>query len=625
MKVVGYARVSTDRQKNEATIETQVELIKRHCERKGHELVHIYRDDGVSGRTTFLHERPLGRVLLEAARRGEFEAVVVYHPDRLGRKQVVSETVVVDLWDELGIRIFDVNDGTDVTTPEGRLLFTVLSALSAAEGSRFVARSMDATLLHAENGVWLGGIVPYGYRKEGQKKVARLILSTEKIPGFEWSEVEVVEMIYRWSADDKLSCFVIADRLQAMGVPTSYTRDERKVLTNKRMETTANLWRAGRIRNMLVGTYYKGIHQWGKRQKKKRINDAPRPIIERPVPAIVDEGTWERAQQTLTYNRMISPRNGKRQYLLRSKMKCGLCNLTYAGTVSRAGKAENLSPAHRHPSYEIRDGFILRPYYVCTGKNNHRGLYGQLGQRCPSRMVSSQIVEEAVWADIEAFLRNPVEVLNEIQARLAEGSNGGEKMRRDYLGFQRRVEGLQGEKSKLLGAFRKGIIDDETLESALKEIEKDRAALEVHLENLQAEMAKLENQHQQCQTTQQLLHRLNGILDGELTFEVKREIVEALVEWIRVETHGEGTKKTATIQVFYRFENPDANRRPITLTETGNDVRAAFCSAIPTTPRAKKPAPAPRRKSADIWRAFRGRLWTELTSTSKCQGFPARN
>ena len=169
-------------------------------------------------------------------------------------------------------------------------------------------------------------------------------------------------MIYRWSADDKLSCFVIADRLQAMGIPTSYARDERKVLTHKRMERTANLWRAGRVRNMLVETYYKGIHQWGKRQKKKRPNDAPRPIIERAVPAIVDEQTWERAQQTLTHNRMISTRNSKRQYLLRGKMKCGLCNLTYAGSVSRAGKAENLPPDSHHPTYEIRDGIILRRY-----------------------------------------------------------------------------------------------------------------------------------------------------------------------------------------------------------------------------------------------------------------------
>ncbi len=222
-------------------------------------------------------------------------------------------------------------------------------------------------------------------------------------------------------------------------------------------------------------------------------------------------------------------------------------------------------------------------------------------------MVSSEKVEKVVWADIEAFLRNPGAVLNEMQARLAEGDSGADQLRHDHLKFQRAVNGLGGEKAKLLSAFRKGIINETELESEMKAIAKDRIDLESQLVHLQAELAKLEHQHQQCQTTQQLLRRLNHILDGELTFEVKREIVEALVDWIRVDTHGEGTKKTATIQVFYRFENPEAHRAPFTLTETGGDVRAASCLAgakVSGTKAAEQgkvsPAPAPRPRSGAI-------------------------
>lgn len=575
--VSGYARVSTEKQRNEATIETQIERIKRHCEEKGYELLRIYCDEGVSGERTFLHDRPQGSLLLEAARRGEFEAVIVYHPDRLGRKQTVSETVVEQLYEELGILIYDVNNNTDVTTPGGRLMFTMLSAFGVAEMSRIRERSLDGTLRQVKNGAWTGGIVPYGYRIEGRKKDARLRPSLEKIPGLDISEAELIQLMYRWAADDQLSCLKIANRLQAMGAPCSYERDGREILSNKRKQRTANLWRAGRVRNMLVETTYKGIHLWGKRQKKPRPNQELRPKIPRVVPSLVDEATWERAQQTLLNNRLMSPRNSKRDYLLRGKMRCGVCNLAYAGSSIKVGKAENLKPERHHPSYEVRNGFIYRPYYQCTGKNNQRGSFGQLGQRCPSRMISGVIVEEAVWADIECFLREPGAVLEEIQSRLAEGDRGTEKLEKEYSRYESALKSNESEKVRMIDAYAKAIIDEPSLIASLQRIQQGKTQIEAQMGHIELELAKVANQQQQCETTWQLMQRLNHILNGELTYEVKREIVDALVDWIRVDTHGEGKDKRATVQVHYRFENPGSKAKPLTPTETGMDVRAGIC------------------------------------------------
>lgn len=606
MKVVGYARVSTDRQKENATIKTQIDLIKKYCEKHDFTLVDFYIDDGVSGTVAFA-QRPDGGRLMAAAKRGEFEAVVVYKSDRIGREVLVNETVVKELHEELGIRLLGVAENIDVTTPMGRTMFAVQSAFGSMERHAILQRSLDATIRYAEEGVWLGGLVPYGYRVEGKKKEARLKLSIQPIPEIGLSEVEVVQKIYHWAAHDGESCFVIADKLNAMGVPTSYTRDEREVLTNKRKKQTANLWRAGRVRNMIVETYYKGIHRWGKRQKKCRPHEVPRPIIERQVPAIVDEDVWDAAQATLTKNRLMSSRNSKRQYLLRGKMKCGLCGLTYGGTVSRGAKIENATIARSHPTYEEKGGYLLRPYYCCNGKTNHRGIYGQSGQRCPSRSVSSQIIEQAVWKDIEIFLRNPQQVLDEIQLKLSESSNGTAPLKKEMARFQRSLDGIEAEKDRVLGLYRKGIIDEETVASQLQVVETNKANLRVQVGHIEAELKKLVDQQHQCQTTQELLERLNGILDGELTFEVKREVVDALVEGIRVDTYGDGNKKSATVTVSYRFEKPEADSGSMTLTETGEDVRAGIClagakvSAAPARARARtSPAPARRPRLEGI-------------------------
>jgi site-specific DNA recombinase len=51
------------------------------------------------------------------------------------------------------------------------------------------------------------------------------------------------------------------------------------------------------------------------------------------VPAIVDRDLWERAQARRTYNRRMSKRNGKREYLLRGLVRCG-CGGAMVGAVN---------------------------------------------------------------------------------------------------------------------------------------------------------------------------------------------------------------------------------------------------------------------------------------------------
>src|SRR5450755_2082816 len=93
----------------------------------------------------------------------------------------------------------------DSQTPTGRLMITMLSGFAAHEREVIRERSMAGTARKAEAGIWLGGVVPYGYRKDGMKGQSRLVVSEERIPGLELSEAEVVRTIYRMSAKEKKS------------------------------------------------------------------------------------------------------------------------------------------------------------------------------------------------------------------------------------------------------------------------------------------------------------------------------------------------------------------------------------------------------------------------------------
>ena len=102
----------------------------------------------------------------------------------------------------------------------------------------------------------------------------------------------------------------------------------------RRTKSPANIWRPSRIRNLLISPTYRGEHHYGKRSKRGRD-----PIV-RSVPPIVDMDTWERAQATLRRNLPSSPRAAKRQYLLRSLIRCGTCGLSFTGKGIRITVAE---------------------------------------------------------------------------------------------------------------------------------------------------------------------------------------------------------------------------------------------------------------------------------------------
>src|ERR1035441_7987281 len=106
--------------------------------------------------------------------------------------------------------------------------------------------------------------------------------------------------------------------------------------------------------------------------------------------------------------------------LLRGLMKCACCNLTYIGVA-------NIRPSGKREFY-----------YRCNGNQGARGLFGTHGERCPSKAVRGEALEEMVWADVLEFLHQPSVVIERLQARMRDEANDTSK-NRDRL---RRLRGL---------------------------------------------------------------------------------------------------------------------------------------------------------------------------------------
>src|SRR5260370_10951786 len=134
--------------------------------------------------------------MLEHARAGHFDQLLVYRLDRLGRETRLILNAVAEL-EKCGVRVRSMTEEFDTATSTGRLMLTMLSGFASHERDVIRERSVAGTNRVAEAGAWLGGIVPYGYRKVGEKASARIAISEELIPGMKLSEADVIRCIYR--------------------------------------------------------------------------------------------------------------------------------------------------------------------------------------------------------------------------------------------------------------------------------------------------------------------------------------------------------------------------------------------------------------------------------------------
>src|SRR5689334_8122140 len=124
-----YVRVSTDAQ----TVENQISELREVAERRGWQVVEIYKDAGISG-AKGRDQRPGLDTMLKDASRRKFDVVMAWAIDRLGRSLIDLLRTIQDL-EAVGVDLYLDQQHLDTTTPTGKLLFHVTVAFSEFERS----------------------------------------------------------------------------------------------------------------------------------------------------------------------------------------------------------------------------------------------------------------------------------------------------------------------------------------------------------------------------------------------------------------------------------------------------------------------------------------------------------
>lgn len=163
MTVYGYVRVSTDRQADEGvSLSAQERTLAGYALMQGLQLEQTFVEQGVSGATP-LALRSEGSRLLTTLRPGD--VVLTPKLDRMFRSALDALRVLERLHAEkIGLHMLDL--GGDVTgNGISKLVFTILSAVAEAERDRIRERIVEVKRDQRRQGRYLGGIVPFGYRR----------------------------------------------------------------------------------------------------------------------------------------------------------------------------------------------------------------------------------------------------------------------------------------------------------------------------------------------------------------------------------------------------------------------------------------------------------------------------
>ncbi|MEJ1929566.1 recombinase family protein [Nostoc sp. NIES-2111] len=537
-----YMRVSTDDQRDKKTILQQREQLHRHAKQHGITFAKEYIDEGESGSKPF-EDRPGAAALIADAQAKAFDTLLLCDWDRLSRDLNIGSTILHMLEKSLRVKVESITQPME-KSDEGRFMRNLQLVFAEYERMKIRSRTMRGAYHEApKEARYLGGPRPFGYRIEGLKREAKYVLNELPIPGIQLSEAEIMREIYKRAASRE-SCVKIAGWLEGLKVPTVYLSDGKPLKATRAAHSSA-IWRPSRVRNMIVNPMYKGQHTYGKKGEK--------PVV-RAVPAIVTPELWQQAQAALKANCMFSSRNAKNNYLLRGLMKCNdaKCGLTFIGTVAnrRSGKHEF--------------------YYICNGKHCARGLYGLEYKRCPSKAVNGTRAEDLVWSEIEGFLRNPGEVLKQLEARQkANGEDSKQSLRRlAKLEAELRIK--DDARRKIILREAEGIIDLQTMREMLKQLDKQADSIRENIQALKEEERDASENREQLRSVEGLLSDIRARLDGPLPFVLKRAIVELLVHSIKVETTKFRGKNASKLHVCYKFDAPIA-----TLTRKGSSPPAA--------------------------------------------------
>jgi len=503
-----YARVSSDKQREESTIASQTAALIDFARSRGYQVPTewVFEDEGYSGASLV---RPGLERVRDLAAEGQIEAVLVYAPDRLSRKYAYQILLIEELARHGADTVF--LKAPQGTTAEDQLLVQFQGMIAEYERAQILERSRRGKRHRAREGqVNVLSGAPYGYRyvRKSDDAAARYeIIATE---------ADIVRTVY--------NSYVVAGI--SIGAITRLL-NERGVATRKQISR----WERSTVWAMLRNPAYKGTACFGKTETaaRQRItrplrlrggissrdsahHERPRADwIEIAVPAIVDEDTFARAQELLAQNKKLAPRRTITPSIVQGLVSCSKCGYALSRTSTRSS-ARNIH------------------YYRCLGSDAWRRLSGPV---CDNPPVRQDLLDDVVWTEVVRLLEDPGLIQSELNRRLAAAKTADPAKQRER-DLQRELARARKSMDRLLTAYQEDLLSLDELRRRMPELRQREQTLQTELQSILDQTNDRAVYLRLAQTLSSFLARLRTAADT-LDIEERQRIVRLVIKEILVD------------------------------------------------------------------------------------------
>ncbi|HIY58924.1 MAG TPA: recombinase family protein [Candidatus Tetragenococcus pullicola] len=309
-RAVIYVRVSTTEQAVEGySLDAQEKVGREHADKMGYEVVNVYRDEGISGKS--IKGRLAFQRMMKDLTENKFEMVIIWKLTRLGRNMVdIAQTV--EQMGRYNVALSSISEQFDISSSSGRFMCQILGSISEFERNQIsenVAMAMQS--LVREHKRYAGGRrLGYvsGMDEHGNKQ---LIVEPE--------EAKIVRLIYSKYLEGN-GYRAIANFLNRQGYRT----------------VKGNAFSTIAVKDILYNKVYGGYLEYARYlnwETKRRKGKNPNPIlVEGCHEPIVDKETYEMVQERLSLEKRQPQPNHRGENVLTGLLRCPECGAPMAAS-----------------------------------------------------------------------------------------------------------------------------------------------------------------------------------------------------------------------------------------------------------------------------------------------------
>lgn len=480
-----------------------------------------YLEKGISAYHNGVEDREVLQDIMQDAKNGEFDILLAYMSDRIGRQEEYS-FYVAEL-NRLGIEVWTIKDGQLKTEEHiDKLLNYIRFWQNEGESKKTGMRVHDTMVEMVKDGKFVGGKAPYGYKLVLSGEISnhgRALHKLVIVP----EQAEIVRKIFSYAVNQGMGFQKIANTLNENGVPAPILEK----------------WKSGTVRSILMNPIYMGYVAYNRRKDGHanctRLDRREWTYAreQNPEITIVPQETWERAQEIrearkkrINESRQATNELYMEQYNVpfSTRGRLALTGMVYCGYCGK--RLKNTGYANHWTSRKTGEK-----------KVSYVGRYGCPNQCKPRSSYSQEYLESIVFATVESYLENLKKI--DISSELEEMQTQQNKsIGREIKDIEREIKSLLSDIATLEEKLPDAIRGDfafsvDKLSAIIKDKESRKNELEVSKKRLKKQLEEISIQSEEMKQFIELMPKWSELF-AEADTQTKQMLISTLVDKIIV-------------------------------------------------------------------------------------------